>query len=264
MSDYKKHLYAIMYPNQALIASQLEPNEFARHYTVGSSRYYSGKLIFVEIDINFRNPYFQIDRILEQTKTHEDGSPKHTKFIAAYRTLEHLDFNAMLDLYAVNSNGVALKIQKAPYTAINEPGLIRIYQEMNPVTFLVASTYDQREFGRILTQPDYPKGCPKLMFTQIELPIEHFLKQIDENPFMAPPIPGVHPLKLKSTITALKKKPEKAFKSISLASLLRDIPMIRLKHGFWFTSQDQMLFYPLPGIDELQQNHYDWLKSCLN
>ncbi len=69
----ENHLYMIMHPNHALIASQLDPEHFAKHYTQGSTRYFEGRLIFVELDSKFRNPYFQIDRALEELKPHEDG-----------------------------------------------------------------------------------------------------------------------------------------------------------------------------------------------
>jgi len=261
MSQFQKHLYAIMYPNQALVASQLEPHDFGKHYAVGSSRYYSGKIIFVEVDVNFRNPYFEIDRALEKTVEHPDGTPKHTKFICTYRTLEHLDFQAFRSLYAVNVEGHALQIDKAPYTAVNDPGLIRIFQELNPQRFLVASTYDQRDFGRILTQSGYSKGCPKIMFCQIDLTIDQYLKDIETNPFLPPPIPGVHPLKLSNTILALRKQVSKAFKTISLDSAFGQISYNRLRHGFWFTHQDEMLFYPLPSMQELQRNHFHWFRG---
>ena len=50
MSEFKKHLYAIMHPNRALVASQLEPMEFGRQYSVGTKRYYQGKVLFIEVD----------------------------------------------------------------------------------------------------------------------------------------------------------------------------------------------------------------------
>lgn len=81
MAEYDKHLYMIVFPINALVASQLKPNEFAEHYTIGSAKHYKGKVIFAEVDINFRNPYFEIDHYLSLTVAHEDGRPKKTKFI---------------------------------------------------------------------------------------------------------------------------------------------------------------------------------------
>ena len=91
MADYQKYLYAIMHPNPSLVASQLEPLEFGKQYSVGTKRFYQGKLLFVEVDPAFRNDYFPIDEYLEKTVAKPDGSPKRTKIISSYRVLEHLD-----------------------------------------------------------------------------------------------------------------------------------------------------------------------------
>ena len=49
MAEFAKHLYLILYPNEALVASQLTPEEFGMHYSVGSPRHFKGKVIFVEV-----------------------------------------------------------------------------------------------------------------------------------------------------------------------------------------------------------------------
>ncbi|HWP68102.1 MAG TPA: hypothetical protein VN437_02290, partial [Rectinemataceae bacterium] len=56
-----KHLYLVLQPNHSLIASQLEPEHFIRHYVQGSTRYFEGRLIFAEVDPDYRHPYFDID-----------------------------------------------------------------------------------------------------------------------------------------------------------------------------------------------------------
>ena len=71
--------------------TMLPPEEFGKHYTVGSSRFFHGQVVFAEIDIGFRNDYFPIDRTLTEVKPKPDGTPKRTKFIKTYRVLEHLD-----------------------------------------------------------------------------------------------------------------------------------------------------------------------------
>lgn len=47
---YDRHLYLILHPNHSLIASQLSPGDFIKHYVMGSSRHFEGKLIFAELD----------------------------------------------------------------------------------------------------------------------------------------------------------------------------------------------------------------------
>ena len=91
MPEYQKHLYMIVFPINALVASQLEPDQFGKHYTTGSAKHYSGKVIFAEIDINYRHPHFEIEKYLDLTVAHEDGSPKKTKFIKSYNVLDNVD-----------------------------------------------------------------------------------------------------------------------------------------------------------------------------
>jgi hypothetical protein len=130
MAEYEKHLYLIVFPVNALVASQLNPMAFAEHYTIGSSKHFRGKVIFAEVDISFCNPYFDIDHYLALTVPHPNGTPKRTKFISSYAVLEHVDLKALRSLYLVTPNGKALEIKSAPYTAVNEAGLVRIYQEI--------------------------------------------------------------------------------------------------------------------------------------
>jgi len=59
--------------------------------SASSARYFEGKLVFVELDPEFRHPYFDVESAYAQLKPHEDGSPKATKFISSYRVLEHVD-----------------------------------------------------------------------------------------------------------------------------------------------------------------------------
>ncbi len=262
MSEFKKHLYAIMHPNRALVASQLEPMEFGKQYSVGTKRYYQGKVLFVEVDPEFRNDHFAIDKFLEETVEHEDGTPKRTKIISSYRVLEHLDLEAMGDLYAVTVQGQTLKLGKTEYDPGEAiPGKIRIIQEINPLQLLVATTRDHKTFGEQMTSPGNPKGAPKLFYTEIALDVDAFLKEWEENPFLPPPIPGVHPQKLSSALRFLKESSEPQTATIGLASVLDQVVYRSLSVGFFLSSKDKMNFYRFPSEEVLQRDHYAWYRS---
>lgn len=262
MSDFEKRLYMIVFPVNALVASQLKPEEFARHYTTGSAKHFNGKVIFVEVDINFRHMYFDIDNYLSLTVPHEDGKPKKTKFISSYSVLEHVDLSALKNLYLVTANGKSLEIQSKPYTAKNEPGLVRIYQEITPLTTLVASTFDQRAFGKYITSETKSKGAPKVCFTQYEFNIDEFFEKNKNNALPYSPIPETNPARLLEFLTEIKSHPEKKTKTLNLNSTLWGAPYSMIRHGFWFAAGHELLFYPMPPHDELQKNHYDWLKHA--
>lgn len=258
--SYQKHLYAIMYPNFALVASQLEPADFGRYYSVGSARYYSGKMIFIEVDINFRNENLPIDEYLEQTKEHPDGSPKMTKFISSYRVLEHLSVECLGALYAATVSGDVLCIQPQKFSPSPSNSRINIIQELNPVQMLVASSYDHAALGKYLTTPGNPRGCPKLFFTQIDLDVDKFLVDWKQNPFLAAPIPGVHPQKLATVLEALKADNQPRTKSIGIQSIFDRMSYSRISNGFFVVAGDELKFYPMPTQEVLQRDHYSWWK----
>ena len=260
MADYQKQLYMIVFPINALVASQLEPEQCGEHYTMSSAKHFSGKVIFAEVDINFRNPYFDIDRYLELTVPHEDGSPKRTKFISSYKVLENVDLSAIQKLFLVTTNGKVLGIESAEYTAVNQPGLIRIYQELCPLENLVASNKDQREFGKFITTQTKSKGAPKICFTQVDFNIDNFLESNKNREIFHIDLPNVNPYRFYDCIIELKDNPQKLNKTISLGSVLRDISFKFLRHGFWFAAGDELKFFPMPSVSELENKYYYWWK----
>jgi len=260
MAEYKKHLYMIVYPIKALVGSQLEPEQFGEYYTLGSAKHYSGKVIFAEINPEFRGEYFHIEKYWDQITEHETGEPKKTKFIKSYNVMEHMDLEAIQKLFLVTTNGKVLPIEAAEYTAVSQPGLIRIFQEITPLETLVASTKDQRAFGQFITHETYSKGAPKICFTQIDFNIERFLEANKNREIFSTELPGVNPYRLFDCIMEMKEMPEKNTKTIQLGSLLKEISYKFLRHGFWFVGGDQMRFFPMPSISELENKYYYWWK----
>ena len=253
---YQNRLYQILYPNQALIASQLAPEDFARHYLIGSIRHYSGKLVFADIDIRFRHPYFEIDQGLEQLVPHEDGGPKHTKFICSYRVMEHMDFDCINSLYLSTSEANILELKPREYDKVHQTGFLRTFAEIAPLSMLVMSPYDMVEFGNFITQPANPKGCPKLFYTQIELNVDEFIANFEKNPFMQAPFPFLHPSKLRDAVLEMKVKGDKKSKGLSLFCPMDQISFKMIRHGFMFTGQDKSKFFPMPTLHEIETNDY--------
>lgn len=262
MSSQQKHLYVILHPINALVASQLSPEQFAEHYAVGSTKHYEGKVIFAELDPAFRDPYFEIDHYLDQTVAHPDGSPKKTKFICSYGVLEHIDLKAILALYLVTTSGKALQLKAQPYTAVNEPGLVRIYQEICPLTNLVASTLDQRAFARYITTGTRSKGAPKILFTQYEFDVAAFMQRNHNRDMLTCPIPGTFPNLLYDYMADLKEHSEKKTKTISLNSTLTVASWRLFRHGFWFGHGEELVYFHMPEQDVLERDHYAWWRSA--
>jgi hypothetical protein len=250
----------ILFPNTALVGSQLPPQEFGKHFISGSSKYYAGKLIFAEVDAAFRHPYFQIDAMLADLKPHEDGRPKSTKYVSTYRVLEHVDYDAIRLLYITTPEGYTLELASAPYEATHQSGLIRVFGEITPVSMMVLSDYNFLEFSQHITDPESFVGAPKMFYTQIELEIDEFLKGIDANPLMQPPIPDIHPAVLQKSILEMRKFKDKHTKGLSLSNPLGKISFKNLRHGFMFASQDKNKYFPLPSLAEIEKANYKFWK----
>ncbi len=259
--SYETHLYAIFFPNSALVASQYSPEQFARHYTSGSTRHYTGKVIFAELNPEFRNPYFDIENGYSGLVPHEDGRPKATKFISCYRVLEHLDFDFIDRLYLVTPEGAMIGLDSAPYDKVHKGDFLRIMVEIDPLRMLVLTGYDFSQFGTYITNPKNPKGAPQILYTQVDLTIEDFLKDFEANPLMHSPLPNIHPAKLRDAIYELRMNRNKQTKGLSLDSSINNKSYKYLRHGFMFASQEKSKFFPIPAMQEIEQMNYRFWKA---
>lgn len=260
--EYAKHLYLILYPNPSLVASQYNPQQFARHYISGSTRYYDGKVIFAEVDINYRHPHFAIDEGLEQLVPHEDGRPKATKFISIYRVLEHIDFDAIQRLYLTSPEAAILELEPATEDVkTREPGILRIFAEITPLRMLVLTKLDIIEFGKSITIKNDMRSVPALFYTQLEFDTDSFIRDFEGNPLMHPPIPGLHPSKLRDAIFELKVAHNKTSKGLALDSSFDKIPYRFIRHGFMFSAGDKYKFFQMPPNREIEEANYKFWKS---
>ncbi len=263
MTEYKyvNYLYLICHPNPALVASQYAPEKFARHYSAGSTRYYDGKVIFAELDINFRNPYFDIEKGLEGLVPHEDGRPKATKFISTYRVLEHVDFSSIKKLYLSNTDGSCYGLESAKYDHTHKPDFLRIFAEVTPLKMLVLSDYNFSEYGKWITDPSNVKSAPKVLYTQFDLTIADFLADFEANPLMPPPLPSIHPSKLRDAIIELQNVREKHTKGLSLDVSFNKKSYRQIRHGFMFASAEEELFFPMPELSVIEKENYKFYRS---
>jgi hypothetical protein len=249
--DYKKRMYMVLYPNQTLIASHYSPEMFAKHYTSGSSRHYSGKVIFAEIDINYRNEFLDIENILKELKPHSDGTPKATKFIASYRVLEHVQLSAIGRLYITTQEGHCIGLDKGDCIE-HKDGFIRVFAEVGPMHMLVMSRLTPHNFGSYITDSGNHKSAPSQFFTQLNLDLVEFVEEFEKNPFKPSPIASLHPSTIRDAYLELMAKPGKKTKGLALDSDMDSISYRRIRNGFTFASKGESLFYPMPSIRDIE------------
>jgi len=259
--EYRNRLYVVLYPNVALIGSQLGPEDFAKHYAIGPTRYYFGKVIFAEIDADYRDPFFDIESIESELRPHEDGAPKATKFISSYRVLEHIDLDAVQMLYLATHEGYVQPLEPTPYESTEEAGTVRIFAEIAPIRMMVLADYDFDEFAEHVTDPKYRKGAPTMFYTQLDVDIENFIRALDDNPFLQSPVLSIHPSSLRDAFFELKKYPDKHTKGLSVDSSMDAISYKQIRNGFMFASKDKRKFFAMPSLRDLEDNNYRFWKT---
>jgi hypothetical protein len=263
MAEAEKHLYLVVHPNHSLVASALDPERFIKHYVRESSRYFEGKLVFAELDPAFRHPYFDVGSAYSQLLPHPDGSPKATKFISSYRVLEHIDFAAMGSLYIADESGGFVRLEAAPD---GEPcpdcaEELRVILEVDPVRFIVLTKLGLLEYGRFATDKANSKGAPSMLYTELDLSVDEFMRETEEGPYVSSFFPGVHPERLRQGIRELRTAPGKEVKGISLYCPLDRISYKLLRGGFVFASGESVKFYPLLSLDEVEKRFYKFWKN---
>lgn len=259
--DYEKRMYMVLYPNQTLIASQYDPEMFARHYTSGSSRHYSGKVIFAEVDVDYRNNFLDIESILDNLTPHKDGRPKATKFIASYRVLEHVELPAIGRLYLSTEEGHCIGIDKGGGCKEHEEGFIRVYAEIAPMHMLVMSRLTPPNFGRYITDPNNRKSAPAQFYTQLDINLVEFIEEFEKNPFKPSPIKSIHPSTIRDGFHELMSLPNKRTKGMALDSSMDNISYRLLRNGFTFASMGECMFYPIPSHSEIESTNFKFWRT---
>jgi hypothetical protein len=259
MPEFQKHLYLILHPNEALVASQLSPEEFGSHYSIGSPRHFTGKVIFAEVDINYRHEYLRIDEYLGYTVSAHPGKPKRTKFVKSYRVLEHIDIAALQKLYLVTTDGAVLGLEASEEPADHgRQGRVRVYQEICPLRLVVASSLTPKDFGAYITAGTWSKGAPKIFFTQWDIDAEAVVKTNDIRSFSMGPLPNVNPTNLPTALLELAEDHTKKTKTVSLNPSLDLMSYKNIQPGFWFADGKGAKFYRMPTMDELHDKHRFW------
>ncbi len=259
--EYRNRLYVVLHPNVALIGSQLEPEDFARHYSSGPTRYYFGKVIFAEIDPEYRHPFFDIEGILPELKPHEDGRPKATKFISSYRVLEHIDLDVIRRLHLATREGYVQSLEPAGHSETQEQGTVRILAEIAPIRMMVLSDYDFEQFSQHVTDPKYRKGAPAIFYTQLDVDVEQFVENLEDNPFLQSPVLSIHPSSLRDAFFELEKYPDKHTKGLCVDSSMDAVSYKQIRYGFMFASREKTKFFPMPELRELEDENYRFWKS---
>jgi len=251
MSDY--HLYLSLIP-EALIASQLEPEEFGSYYAVGKKVHVFGEAMFFEVDPSFRSDDFPFHLADERCVTQPNGAPKSSVYLGIYDVLARIPVSALGNLYLVTDDGRTLGLEKAPYSPDTEHPL-HLYQEFCPITPLVASRLEPEAFCHSITNPEKPVHVPKIVFSELnlgELSVDPGHGNADDLPY-----PAILHLRDVLMDFAVNTKDSK----LVLKQVKRGV-FFRTVLGFYVGDYTDFAYYRFPTKDEMESKHYDWWRSA--
>jgi hypothetical protein len=150
-----------------------------------------------------------------------------------------------------------LELKKTPYDKSKEAqNALHLYQELCPVTPLVASGLAPSVFLKRLTDGSIPIVLPKLFFVELKL------GELATNPLSgsAEHLPYSNVGHLRDCLEILKGEYEKHMKTVqrvfSGTLLYRTI-----ETGFYVGAKDDMVYYPYPKMADLENINYEFFRA---
>ena len=251
-----KFIYLTATP-EALIASMLPPAEFGAYLSTGTKKRNKGQAIFFEVELGQIGKLIDIESLNRRCVAKSDGKPKSSVYLSVYKTLEMIPLSALKNLYLTTDTGHTLELKKSTYDTSREVlGKLHLFQELCPVTPLVASELTPSSFLKRLTDGSTPIVLPKLFFVDLKL------GELATNPLTGSveQLPYSNIGHLRDCLEILKGEYEKHMKTVqrlySGSLLYRTI-----ESGFYVGSKDEILFYPYPSLSELENINYEFFRS---
>ncbi len=251
------HYYFTVFPMEALIASQLPPEHFGSYMATGSKKGSSERLIFCELTNEFGND-FNWEHAHKNCVEHPNGDPKNSLYLAVYRVLEHIPFEAFGPLFLTNADGRTLVLEQRGHQETGTEEKFYVYKELCPVTPIVVSSLSPKNFADFMTTPETMTYVPKLVFAD--------LKTIDfKNPDETGNIGKIYERKTEHlkqcvySVTEVRDKVNKIFDR----SQLESFSFQTIRNGIYIGDGDHILEYPMKTIEELKEHHYDWARSAM-
>jgi hypothetical protein len=252
----KIYYYLSVFPLEALVASQLSPMEFGTYMAIGSTKSSHENFIFMIVEGEFAG-HFDWDYARERCIPHEDGGPKRSLYLSVYRVLESIPFSVIGNLYLVTRAGRCLELSRGPFREAERPADFFVYQELCPLTPLVASSLPPPGFAGYLTGGDHKISVPKIVFA--DLKVADFSDH-DATEHLG----GIYDRKrihLKSCIDEVVTNLDKKNKTVD-RSHVDAFTYKSINRGVYLADSENFIMYPMKSLEELKSDHYYWAKSA--
>ena len=250
------HYYMTVFPMEALVASQLEPEHFASYMALGDKKAAAEQLMFIEVEGGF-GKFFDWDYAKEKCVPHSDGRVKNSLYLGVYRVLENVPLSALGSLYLVTKDGRSLKLDKKDYTKPADWKGYALFREYCPMSPLAVSSLDPQKYGEYMTDKSNKVHVPALFFADLKI------GNIDdiENSGNVGQIYDKNLEHLRDCVHSLQagKKVTKIVDRENYNSSFYQI----IDSGLYVASGDGIAMYAMPNRDELKNIDYDWGRSAL-
>jgi len=251
-----KYIYLTSTP-EALVASMLPPEGFGMYLSTGTKKRNKGQAIFFEVDPGKIETLIDMESMNKRCVPKEDGSPKSSVYLSVYKVLETVPLDALKSLYLTTDNGHVLELKRSSYDKSKEMSAnIYLYQELCPVTPLVASDLPPLAFLRRLTDGSTPIVLPKLFFVDLKL------GELATDPLhgSAEDLPYSNLGHLRDCLEILRGEYEKHMKTVQRV-FSGQLLYRTIKSGFYVGAQDEIIFYPYPTMKELEDINYEFFRA---
>ena len=251
----KPNIYLNLTP-ESLIASMLSPEEFGSYMAVGTHKRSHGQVIFLEVDSDAIEDILPMEYIKKRCVPQEGGRPKSSVYLSIYRVLESIPVSALKSLYLTTDDGRTMEIKKGEYPGDTKASA-HLYQELCPITPRIISKLAPLQFLDYMTGGKEQISVPKLVFVDLEL--NGLIDDFENSPAHNLPYPNLD--HIRDCMKILNDEPGKVQKTI-MRFFSRELLFRTIKNGFFIGDNKEMVYYPFPSEEELNEDHYVWWRSA--
>ena len=254
----KTHAYLSLLP-EALVASNLGPEDYGAYLATGSKKRSRGQAFFFELHRDYAQARLTELGAEIARPPEPESVPRRSEYLTIYRALESTRIDALEALHLVTDDGRVLTLLPSRYDPIIDRRFF-LYQEFAPVQPRVVSTLEPREFARRITHSKQKISLPALVFADLRL---GNLRDDPEGEGIGDlPYPNLE--HLRDCLRELDAKPQKTTKTV-VRYLQQDVLFRTVQRGFYVAAaNDEFRYFPMPSRVQLETIYYPWWRSALS
>jgi len=247
----KLHLYFLCYRVEALVVSMLPPEEFGTYMAVGTNKLTRGKVLFFEVDPDFKSDFFDIESARAKCVPRSDGSPKRSVYVSIYRVLENIESSRLGKLYLVTRDGLVIGIEPTPCCPKAGEGPY-LFQELCPVAPLIATTLPPADFVSFVTDRSRAVSVPRIFFADLAS---------GEGGTVPASLPYRQPEHITDCFRQLGGEADKRVKTVDRAHA-DEFFFRTIRAGFFLGDANDTRFYPFPTKEDFAGPYHAWWRSA--